>query len=197
MIEIIDTGKRCSSCAFWMSTNGEPGPCAILVEDDRSPFITPASGCCSAHRTDTASSAAIRRYVEGAMSKSADLIESQAAEIALLRKIEEAAGALITDPSSGAEADLIAKLLAEATPKTCSNCRHFSEEYTEGDDSVAEVGNCGNPDSECEDIWVKPNFVCGQHSNTCPDCGQELGGVAAGDTVLGKCLACASKPPHA
>jgi hypothetical protein len=79
------------------------------------------------------------------------------------------------------------------TPKTCGNCRHFSEEYTEGADDVAEVGNCGNINSECEDIWVKPSFVCVAHSDRCPDCGQKLGGEAAGDTVLGKCLACANE----
>ena len=79
------------------------------------------------------------------------------------------------------------------TTKTCSNCRHFSEEYTEEDDTdaVAEVGNCGSPD--CTHIWVKHDFVCREHSNHCPGCGQKLGGEAAGDTVLGKCLACANE----
>ena len=75
--------------------------------------------------------------------------------------------------------------------KKCINCRHFSPEYTEDDDDVAEVGNCGDP--EGEEIWVKPDHVCTLHDNICPGCGQKLGGEATGDTVLGKCLPCANE----
>ena len=43
----------------------------------------------------------------------ADLIESQAEEIARLRKIEEAARALMSDRGSGAKVDALVNLLTE------------------------------------------------------------------------------------
>jgi len=76
-------------------------------------------------------------------------------------------------------------------PKTCNNCRHYSPEYTEGGDDIAEVGNCGNLAGD--EIWVKPDHVCALHDNVCPGCGAKLGGEATGDTVLGKCLPCANE----
>jgi hypothetical protein len=76
MTDIIDTGKRCSGCAFWMSLDRKTGVCAILVEDDRSPFTPPADGYCSEHKADTMTASAIRRHTVSVMAENARLREA-------------------------------------------------------------------------------------------------------------------------
>jgi len=63
MTEIKDTGKRCSDCTFWISADRKTGICSILIEDDHTPFESPASGYCTEHKNgaNTLMADAVRR----------------------------------------------------------------------------------------------------------------------------------------